>query len=167
MKEIWKDVTGYTHAYQISNKGKIRTKCRLSKKYQDSDRQHIIASRIRKPSLKNGYPFCWLYAENGQRKMQYVHRLVALAFLNREKNKTYIDHIDGNRQNNSVNNLRWCTQSQNLKNRASRGYYFHKQNKRYCARIKIEGKSISLGCYTDEKKAKDVYQAALRKALAA
>lgn len=49
----------------------------------------------------------------GTLKMMLVHRLVALAFIPLEEGKDYVDHIDGNRSNNSVTNLRWCTKLEN------------------------------------------------------
>lgn len=76
------------------------------------------ASR-RKRTLKsypneNGYMKVNLYDENGKCKKKYVHRLVAEAFIPNPLNKPNVNHKDCNVKNNSVENLEWCTQSENI-----------------------------------------------------
>ena len=61
---------------------------------------------------KNGYLEVQL-STNGMRKSYRIHRLVALMFLNNEENKPYVNHKDGNKLNNSVDNLEWCTAKEN------------------------------------------------------
>lgn len=68
-----------------------------------------------------GYYSLNIYDANGNPKVFYVHRLVALTFLPTITGKNIINHIDGNRLNNHVSNLEWCTQSENIKNGFSRG----------------------------------------------
>lgn len=60
-----------------------------------------------------------LVCENGIRKQHKVHRLVASTFLCKEEGKGTVDHIDGNRLNNSVDNLRWCSDDENQKHRTT------------------------------------------------
>jgi len=62
----------------------------------------------------SGYRVCFI-----EGRTQYMHRLVAQTFIDRKAGCDYVDHIDGNRQNNSTINLRWVTQSENNKNRRS------------------------------------------------
>lgn len=63
---------------------------------------------------KNGYIFYNLTMPNGRRTRQYAHRLVALVYLpNDDKNKTEVNHIDGNKLNNCVDNLEWVTPTEN------------------------------------------------------
>lgn len=147
-------MVNYEYAYQVSNLGRIKRKERRSKTYNtNSKRSHTVSEMIRKPSIKNGYPFCWLYSKDGSRKMQYVHRLVSECFLENPNNYNYIDHIDRNRKNNNINNLRWCTQSTNLRNRANvKGYCYSKKNKRYYSSIKINGKKKALVVTQPRKK---------------
>ena len=169
MQELWKDVEGYEHAYQISNKGRLKTKARISKPYSDGrSNGHSIPERIRKPSIKNGYFFLWLYNKEGIRKMEYIHRLVAKHFVH-EIRGTYVDHIDRNRQNNLFTNLRWTTQAKNCHNtnRKIKGYFFNKQQNKYQARIKINKKDYHLGFYENEMDARNAYLSAYqRKVLA-
>ena len=61
---------------------------------------------------QNGYLIVDLYKNNKSEKVP-IHRLVAEAFIPNPKNKLTVDHIDGNRQNNSIENLRWATYSEN------------------------------------------------------
>lgn len=55
-----------------------------------------------------------LYDNNGIRKRVPIHRLVATHFIKKEKNKNEVNHIDGNKENNSVTNLEWCTRRENM-----------------------------------------------------
>lgn len=126
-------------------------------------------TRVKKVlSVKNGYFFCWLH-KDGKGEMFYLHRLLAEAFIPNPDKHRYVDHIDRNKQNNDLSNLRWCSQSANLRNRSStgarrvKGCYYHRQNNRWCARIKVNKRPINLGCYETEKEAADAYQAAKKK----
>ena len=84
--------------YEVSNLGNIR------------NRQRNTPVTTKKK--KNGYPHVGLY-KNGKRINKYVHRLVAENFCNNGDKTLEVNHIDGNKQNNSANNLEWCTKSYN------------------------------------------------------
>ena len=62
----------------------------------------------------NGYP-CVRLCKNGKSIIRKIHRLVALHYLPNPNNYKCVNHKDGNKQNNSINNLEWCTYSQNMK----------------------------------------------------
>lgn len=113
MQEIWKDIEGYEGLYQVSNLGRVR---RLTewcgngnqKKYRDK-------VSIKTLTIDNvGYNTVTLYKNNVGKKIR-VHRLVASAFLRNEANKATVNHIDGNKTNNNVENLEWATYSENEK----------------------------------------------------
>lgn len=117
MNEEWKDIKGYEGLYQVSNLGRVRSfdKEVIQKHYSGCNSKHIYKGRILKlRKQKNGYLIAYLTINKVQRKY-FVHRLVAASFLHKEIDKNYVNHLDGNPTNNNVNNLVWCTQSENIK----------------------------------------------------
>lgn len=113
IKEIWKDVKGYEGLYQVSNLGRVKCFPRLilwnGRKYVKTK------EKISKITNKNQYRYISLY-NNGKSKRIGTHRLVALHFIPNPDNKPMVDHIDGNRDNNKAENLRWVTNQENIKN---------------------------------------------------
>lgn len=114
MKEIWKDIKGYEGLYKVSNLGKVISLDRVI--YQE--KEGITYSRLMKGKTlkynndKQGYLLVHL-CKNGKRTCKKVHRLVVEAFLENKDSKEYVNHIDGNKQNNAVYNLEWVTPSEN------------------------------------------------------
>lgn len=148
MKEIWKDIEGYEGLYQISNMGKVKSLSRKMNKY---------TTRLLKLTKdKKGYTICSLY--NKGLKTHKVHRLVAKAFIPNPNNYPMINHIDGNKQNNNLNNLEWCDNSYNQLHAIRNGLKVYKigvNNKHSIPIIQIDknGKKIKeWAC------AKDVYR---------
>lgn len=98
MKIVWKEVKGYEGYYEISSNGIVR---------------NIKTGRRLKPDLhKEGYDRVTL-SKDGVSKHLFNHRLVAISFLPNEENHPVVNHIDGNRQNNAVENLEWCSHKHN------------------------------------------------------
>ena len=112
MTEIWKDVLGYEGLYQISNFGRVKSLPRTVRKRHGTGvrKEKILQGGI----YPNGYKFVCL-CESGEKKMKMIHRLVAEAFISNPLNFPTVNHIDGNKLNNHVENLEWCTQGENLK----------------------------------------------------
>jgi hypothetical protein len=97
-EEIWKDIEGYEGLYQVSNLGHVK-----------SLRNNIILKSHKYP---NGYLYA-AFKVKGKCKMIMIHRLVAKSFLLRPE-KTEVNHKDGNKENNAIENLEWVTRSENI-----------------------------------------------------
>lgn len=110
MSEIWKDIPGYEGLYQISNYGSVKSLDRYVKHYKGGSK--LIKGKNIAPKIDKGYlriKLCKL----GEKKYYTVHRLVALTFINNPNNLPVINHIDGDKLNNHISNLEWCTISDN------------------------------------------------------
>lgn len=118
--EEWRDVVGFEGKYLISNQGRVISLRR--KTYAGSGNYKYLSPRLMTPSIMyNGYygvMLCNVSKKDGinHRRQHYIHRLIAEAFIPNPQNKPLIDHIDTNRTNNSISNLRWCTQTENMNN---------------------------------------------------
>lgn len=104
--EIWKDIKNYEGLYQVSNLGRIKS---LGNKIN-----HKNSIYLKKRPNKYGYEYVILQ-NNKKKKSKTVHRLVAEAFISNLENKKQVNHIDGNKLNNNVDNLEWSTPSENIK----------------------------------------------------
>lgn len=112
--EEWKDIRGFEGFYQISWDGNVRSLDRFDG-IRDLEGQPI------KPNLKqNGYLQVGL-RKKGKRKWELIHRLVAIHFIDNPENKPQVNHIDGNKQNNSIYNLEWVTSQQNMRHAHANG----------------------------------------------
>ena len=109
MKEIWENIQGYEGEYQISNLGQVKS---LSKTCFVNGGSYTRREKILKQSIVAGYNTVCLYKETTKRNFK-VHRLVASSFVPNPANLPHVNHIDENKQNNSADNLEWCTAKQN------------------------------------------------------
>lgn len=100
MNEVWKDVVGYEYYYMVSNMGEIRRKGKIT--------------AMKHNAGKRGYKSIMLHL-NSKPMRFYVHRLVAIAFLGNPENKKEVNHINGIKHDNRVENLEWVTQKENKK----------------------------------------------------
>lgn len=104
IKEEWIDIAGYNQ-YQVSNYGRVKTTANSATRKE----------RILKPyKMAKGYLYVDLWI-NGKHKKHRIHKLVAIAFIPNPENKNEINHIDGNKENNHISNLEWCTHKENIK----------------------------------------------------
>ena len=110
MKEQWKDIKGYKGYYQVSNLGRIKSLSRMICRPKNG--KWLTKDKILKQYTRNGYKTIILL-KNKIRKDFLVHRLVGLAFIPNIENKPEINHKDGIKHNNNIENLEWVTKSEN------------------------------------------------------
>jgi hypothetical protein len=101
--EIWKDVVGYEGLYLVSDLGNMKSLPR-----------GFTKGKILKPMLQRGYANICL-CKNGIIKRVRIHRIQAIAFIPNPENKPYINHKNGVRNDNRIENIEWCTNSENQK----------------------------------------------------
>ena len=115
--EVWKPIKDYNSVYEVSNFGRVKSLARTvlfnhlkfgscSLSYEDKISKQTKA--------KCGYLFVSLTNEKGESKIYRVHRLILEAFTPNHENKPFVNHIDGDKHNNELSNLEWCTSSENM-----------------------------------------------------
>ena len=109
MVERWKDIEGYEGKYAVSTKGRVKS-------FYNKTR-HGYKKREVPLILKGRETMGYLYVQLQGRKNFKIHRLVAKAFIPNPENKRTVDHADGNRKNNCVENLRWADRSEQGRNK--------------------------------------------------
>jgi len=116
-KERWSDLQDYYGVYQISTFGKIKSIDRsvIQSGPKNGNYSRIMKGIDIKQSLQNGgYCVVWL-SKNGTVKPFTVHRLVAIMFIENPNGLEQVNHKDGDKTNNHINNLEWCSRSENVK----------------------------------------------------
>ena len=110
--EKWKEISGYNGNYLISDQGNIKSIARII--YRKDGTSYRVTERILKHHIGDkGYHQVNLVC-NGKNKYPLVHRLVAETFIENPQNKDQVNHIDGNKNNNTVSNLEWVSCSENI-----------------------------------------------------
>ena len=143
-----KAMRGFENIYEIDTEGNVYSlKNNKVKKLKAAKNSH-------------GY-YTVVLCKDGKTKTHSVHRLVAEAFIDNPHNYPQVDHEDGDRSNNRVENLRWVTNQQNCFNRTTaKGFYFNKAVCKWLAQIKVDGKRIYLGLHNTEQEARAAYEEA-------
>ena len=106
---IWTDVKEYVGIYKISNVGDIVGLDRVTNNPVNLTTKGLPL----KYSIKRGYK-CVVLQKEGKRIYPSIHRIVAIAFIPNPKNKPCVNHINGIKTDNRVENLEWCTQKENV-----------------------------------------------------
>lgn len=110
---MWKEIEGFEGFYEVSNKGEIRS---LDREVMFKHKTRFYKGAIKKQQTgANGYKIVKLYKSDKKQYTFSVHRLVANAFLDKPSYAECINHKDGNKTNNNVDNLEWCSYSHNNK----------------------------------------------------
>jgi hypothetical protein len=111
--EQWEDVVGYEDYYMVSSLGNIKSKNRIVKNSR-GDSTRFIASTLLKQVNYMGYNcVCFCVAGKIKQKVVKVHRIVAESFILNYNSKPCVNHIDGNKLNNRLDNLEWVTYAEN------------------------------------------------------
>ena len=122
MKEIWKDSPEYEDLYQISNYGRVRSKDKIVKVNCQNNKHvkvpffcYVYPGKfIKLQTNKFGYTTVFLH-KNGKQKGFFIHRLVMQTFNPILSDANYqVNHIDENKNNNTISNLEWCTAKENV-----------------------------------------------------
>lgn len=139
-EEIWKDVVGFEGRYMVSNMGRVKSldfTSVVKKKFG------IITvpkyGKILKPKVDKGGYYSQSLSIDGKSYYKSIHRMVLTAFVPNPENKPEINHKDGNKSNNCVDNLEWCNRSENNLHAYAMGLKVSiKGNKKYNAWLSDE-----------------------------
>lgn len=113
-KEVWMKVPDASF-YEVSNIGRIRSIDRTLRVVNNiSDKRSLKGKILRQSPNKNGYLYMRYVDDSGQKKRCLSHRLIAKVFIENPYNYGDINHINGNKKDNRVENLEWCTRSHNI-----------------------------------------------------
>jgi len=119
--ETWKSCFNFEENYEVSDLGRIRRK--LSPTIYKDGRIAYFSQNILKPSLnKKGYYKVYL-SVNSKKYTRYLHRLIAQTFLENPKNKETVNHINCIKTDNSVLNLEWMTNTENMNHAFNNGIF--------------------------------------------
>lgn len=153
----WYTIPGYEGYYQIKKDGSVRSIPRYV-----SSVNHGVKCKVYKPgtnivqSIDNcGYMDVGL-TKDGKSKMWSVHRLVAMTFIPNPFNKPDVNHIDGNKLNNHVDNLEWCTKSENMQHAMKLGLW----DPKYSGYRSAVSTGIPVICLDDNRKFISIHEAA-------
>lgn len=152
LNEEWRRLPDFPD-YEVSNIGKVRSLKR--------GKQRILKDR---PDGSGYYQV--VLCKDGKEYSHKVHRLVAMLFLTNTENKQQIDHINRNIIDNRVENLRWCTRSENMLNThrhyaETYGIRWLPDIRKYKVQLNINRNQTYLGCFETLENAKDVRDAFL------
>lgn len=148
--EEWKVIKGCSN-YSISSCGKIKN--------------NITNKILKQQPNPKGYLSTNIKTDDDKTVRYGIHRLMGLHFLDIIDGKNYVDHIDRNKQNNIILNLRWVSNQENIRNQNKRcgytskykGVNFNKERNKWDAKIKINYKTKNIGRYKTEEEAALAY----------
>ena len=144
MKEIWKDIKGYEDYYQVSNKGNVKS---LDRKVNSGLKNNMIVIKygkvLSKSKDRNGY-FIVSLSKTNIKKSYKVSVLVAKTFIKNPNNKPQVNHINGVKSDDSIKNLEWCTNKENIQHAFKTGLCSNEYKKVKIIQMDLEGNFIKL-----------------------
>lgn len=141
--EIWKEIKGYEGLFAVSNLGRVKS---LARRVSNHTNSIYKPERIIKHQFNHkGYPVVRLSGMGKAKKTFSIHRLVAKSFIPNPENKPQVNHIDGNKQNNHVKNLEWCTNQENQIHAVKMGLNDHSKYESGRPKRKVNQIDISTG----------------------
>ena len=115
--EIWKPIKDFEGLYEVSNLGRVKSLSRL--KHPNCGRYYLKEKILKIWKNPNGY-YATCLSKNGNHT-KTIHRLVAETFIPNQNNYPCVNHKDEDKSNNCVDNLEWCTRSENMKHAYGHG----------------------------------------------
>lgn len=133
MEEIWIDIKNYEGLYKISNYGRVKS---LDRTINQLGYSRIFKGRIMSPNKNNSGYYSIMIRKDGVSKRFLIHRLVMINFIGIDENKLDVNHKDGNKLNNRLDNLEWVTKSENSKHMVKNGLSNYDKQKKKISLIK-------------------------------
>lgn len=126
-EEIWKDVVNFEDYYEVSNLGQIRRKKGITT-YKDGRIANFSQTILKQGLNQKGYPIVYL-SKNSKQFTLTVHRLVAKSFILNNNNLPQVNHKDCNKLNNTIENLEWISNVENMRHAFDNGIFKERDNK--------------------------------------
>lgn len=112
MNEYFRPISGFEGLYEVNIKGEIRS---LDREITVNGKKRAIRERVIKSRLGRGGYYTVVLSKGGRHFTKHIHRLLAEAFVKNSLNKPFVNHINGNKQDNRIENLEWVSHSENIR----------------------------------------------------